>query len=106
MALETHRRDACATTALGNLVYFKTHFRCREKSVLAAVHRRAARMRRLPVKRNRMTLHAKRPQHRAQRQIQVEQHRTLLNMQFQIRGGIFQFLPAVLHALEINAHIF
>ena len=60
-------------------------------------------MRRLAVKRDGVPLDAERAEHRAERQIEVEQHRSLLDVQFQIRGGVLEFLAAVLHALEINA---
>ena len=55
---------------------------------------------------NRMTFDPKRAEHRAERQIKIQQHRPLLDVQFQIRGGVLEFLAAVLHALEINADIF
>ena len=88
------------------LINLRTHFRGGEEGVFAAVHRRAAGMRGLAVKRDGVPFDAERAEHRAERQIQIQKHRALLDVQFQIRGGIFQFLAAVLHALEINADIF
>ena len=85
------------------LVNLRTHFGGGEEGVLAAVHGRAAGMRRLAVKRDGVAFDAKSAQHRAQRQIQVQQYRALLDVQFQIRGGVLQFLAAVFHALEIHA---
>ena len=71
--------------ARGDFINLGTHFCCREKCVLAAIHRRATGMRGLAVKRDRVPLDAKSSEHRAQRQIQIQQHRTLLDVQFQIR---------------------
>ena len=92
--------------ALGDFVNLGTHFRGGEKGVFAAVHRRAAGMRGLAVKRDRVAFDAKSSEHRAERQIQIQKHRALLDVQFQIRGGIFQFLAGIFHALEIHADFF
>ena len=61
-------------------------------------------MRGLTVKGDRMAFHPEGAQHRAQGKIEIQQHRALFNVQFQIRGGVFQFHPAVLHPFQIHAH--
>src|SRR5208282_455138 len=48
----THRRDACATTAFGDAIDFRAHFRGGKEGILAAVHRRAAGVRGLALERN------------------------------------------------------
>ena len=90
---------------LGDAVNLRAHLRGGEEGVLAAVHRRAAGMRGLAVKRDGVSLDAERAEHRAERQIEIEQHRALLDVQFEIRGGVREFLAAVLHALEIDPHV-
>ena len=58
------------------------------------------------MKSNGVALHAVRSKHRAKSKVFVEQNRSLLNMQFHVRGGVFQFAVAFFHALKINADIF
>ena len=62
-------------------------------------------MRGLAVKCDRMTFHAESSQHRAEWQIQIQQHRPLLDVQLDVTGGVLQFLARIFHALEINAHV-
>src|SRR5688572_1468799 len=90
------RADA-AIAALCDLVDFRAHLCCGEERIAAAVHGRAARVRRLPVERDRMPLDAKRTQHSAKWQIQVQQHGALLDVQLQVGGCILQLPPAVLY---------
>ena len=94
---------ANASVPLRDLINFRTHFRRREKGVLAPVHWRAAGMRRLPAKSDRVPFHAEGPQHGAQRQIKVQQHRPLFDVQLQVSRGVFKLLAAIFHALEIDA---
>ena len=51
-----------------------------------------------------MPLHPEGPEHRTERQVQVQQHRALLDVQLQVGRGVIQLDPAVLHFLEVNAH--
>ena len=94
-----------AAAALGDAINFRAHLRGGEEGVLATIHRRAAGMRGLAVERDGVSLDAERAEHRAERQIEIEQHRALLDVQFEIRGGVLEFLAAVLHVLEINADV-
>ena len=90
--------------AFGDVINFRAHFGGGEESVFAAVHRRAAGMRGLAVKSNGMAFHAECSEHRAERQIQIQKHGALFDVQFQIGGGVFQFRAAILDALKINTH--
>ena len=60
----TDRANAAAA-AFGDSINLRAHFRRGEKSILAPIHRRAAGMRGLPVKSDRVPLDAKRAEHRA-----------------------------------------
>ena len=62
-------------------------------------------MRRLAVEGDGMAFDAEGAKDRAQRQIQVEQHRPLFDVEFKIGGRIAQLFAAVLNALEINADL-
>ena len=97
---------ANAAVPFGDVVNLRTHFGGGEKSILAPVHRRAARMRGLPVKINRMALHAKGAKHSPEREIEIEKHRSLFDMQFQIRGSVREFFAAVLYLFEIDPLLF
>ena len=59
-------------------------------------------MRGLAAKSDGMPLDAERPEHRAERQIEIEQHRSLFDVQFQIGRGAREFLAAFLHAFEFD----
>ena len=83
-------RANAAVAAFGDAINFRAHFCRGEKSVFAAVHRRAAGMRGLAVKSDRVPLDTKRAEHRAERQIEIEQHRALLDVQFEIGGRVLQ----------------
>ena len=73
-ALMAHARAGQPVASLreGKVVWIPpeeilAHFSGGEKRIPPPVHRRAPRMRRLPVKRDGMTLHPEGPEHRAQR---------------------------------------
>ncbi len=87
----------------GDGINLRAHFGGGQEGVLAAVHRRAARMGRLAVEGDGVALDAEGAEHGAQRQIQVQQHRPLLDVQFQVGGGVLEFLPALLGALQVHA---
>ena len=93
---------AYAAMFFGNAVDLGTHFGRGEEGIFAAVHRCAAGMRGLPAEGDRVSLDAESSENGAERQIEIEQHRALFDVQFQIGGGVFQFLPAGLHVFEID----
>ena len=63
----------------------------RGQGIAARVHGRGAGMRFLPVKGDGVPLHALGAQHRAQRQPEGFEHRSLLDVQLDIRGGVLLF---------------
>src|SRR6185312_307414 len=101
----TYGADAVAA-ASGDAIHLGTHAGGGEEGILAAIHRRAAGMRRLAVKGDGVPLNTERAEHRAERKIEIEQHRALLDVQLEIRGGVFEFHAAVFHLLEIDADTF
>jgi hypothetical protein len=54
------------------------------------------------MKRDNVSLHAECSKYSAERKIQIEQHRALLDVQFQIRGRALQFFPAPFHVFEVD----
>ena len=91
-----------ALASCGDLINFRAHPGRGEECVFSPVHGRAAGMRGLSVKGDRMPFNTERAEHCAQRQIQIQQHRSLLDVQFQISGRVFEFLAAFFHPFEIN----
>ena len=94
---------ANAAVALGDAINLRTHFRRGQKRIAPFVHRRAAGMRGLAVKSDRVTFDAECSDHRRQWPIQVEQHRTLFDVQFEIGRGIVEFFAAIFHLLEVDS---
>ena len=88
--------------APGDFVNLGTHLRGGEEGVFAAIHRRAAGVRGLSVESDRVPLDAERPEHRAEREIEIEQHRALLNVEFEIRGGVGEFGAARAHIFKVD----
>ena len=60
-------------------------------------------MRSLSVKRNGVPFNAERSEHCAERKIKIEEDRALLDVQLQIRGRVFQFVPGILDPFEIDS---
>ena len=60
-------------------------------------------MRRLPAKREGVALDTKSPKHGPEREIEIKKNRTLLDVQFEIRGRICQFFAGIFHFLEIDS---
>ena len=81
------------------------HLRSRQEGVAAAVHRRGARVSGLAAKCDRVSHHAEGAEHGTERQVEVEEHRPLLDVEFQVGGGVRPLAPALPHALEIDAHV-
>ena len=98
------RADPGAAAA-GDLVDLGGHPGRGEEGVAAAVHRRAAGMGGLAPEGDRMPLDAEGAEHRPQRQIEVEEHRPLLDVEFQVGRGGGEFPPAVLDLLEVDADL-
>ena len=46
------------------------------------------------------------PEHAPERQIHVQEDRSLFDVQFEVGSRILQFLPAVFYAFEIDADCF
>ena len=57
----------------------------------------------MPVKSDRVALDAESSEHCAERPIQIEKDRTLLDMQFEISGRVRQLLPALHHVLKLDS---
>src|ERR1051325_2847952 len=85
----TDRANA-AVAALGDAINFGTHFGRGEKRVTSPIHRRAAGMRGLTAKGDRMTLDAEGSEDNAEREIEIEKHRALFDVQLEISRGITQ----------------
>ncbi len=79
---------AGAAVAFGDAISLRTHFGGGEERIFAALHRRAAGMRRLAVESDRVPLDAERPEDGAEREIEIEEHGSLFDVQFQIGGGV------------------
>ncbi len=56
-----------------------------------------------PSKGNRVSLDAEGTEDGSEREIEIEQNRPLLDVQFEIGGGVLQFFPGIFDFLEINA---
>ena len=50
-----------------------------------------------------MPLHPERPEHHADRQVQTLQHRTLFDVQLQVRQRLLDLLVRVVHPVEVYA---
>ncbi len=97
---------ADAAVFFGDAVDLQPHFRGGEESVLPPMHGRAAGMRGLAVEGESVTLDAEGAEDGAQREVEIEQDGALLDVQLEISGGVFQFLPAFFHALEVDPVLF
>ena len=94
------------TASLGDAINFRTHFRRGQERIAAAIHRRAARMRRLSAKCNRVSLHPERSENSSKRKIEIEKHRALFDVQLEIRRGVLQFFAGIFYFLEIDSVFF
>ena len=73
--------------AIRNAINLGTHLRGGEEGVAPLVHRRAAGVRSLAAKSDRMAFNAKGSQHGSERQILFEQYRPLLDVEFDVCGS-------------------
>ena len=60
-------------------------------------------MRGLTVESDGVAFDAECSEHGRERPIQIEKHRTLFDVQFEISRGVREFLAAILHLLKINS---
>src|SRR6202040_3795100 len=84
-------RANTAIAALGDFVDRCAHLCRRQKSVAPTIHRGATGMRSLSAECNGVALDTERTEYSSERKIEIKQYRALLDMQFEIRGGVFQF---------------
>ena len=88
-----------------DLINFGTHFCRGEKGVLPPIHRGATGMGGLAVEGDRVPFHAEGSEDGAQGQIEVEQHRPLLDVEFEIGGGGFEFVGGIFDVVESDADL-
>ena len=94
---------ANATMMVGNPVDLRAHLRGCQKGVTTSVHRGAAGMRGLTPKSDRVPLDAKGPKHGSERQIQIEQYRSLFDVQLDIGAAFCSSLPTILQTFKIDS---
>ena len=94
---------ANATMVVCDPVTLRAHLGGGEEGIATSVHRGTARMRRLTSKSDGVPFDAKGAKHGSERQIQIEQYVSLLDMQLDIRFGILQLPATVLQAFEVDA---
>ena len=93
---------ANAAVPSGDFINHRTHPGGGQETVLAAVHGRAARMGRLAVKCDRVAFNAEGAKNGPQGQTEVQQHRPLFDVQFQVGGRVLEFPPAFPGPLQVN----
>jgi hypothetical protein len=77
--------------------------RCSGKRVAALIHRRRARMGRLAAPDDTVTLDPEGSEDSAEREVHGLQHRALLDVQLEVRGGVVQLLSRVDGPVEFHA---
>ena len=93
---------ADATVAVRDAVNLGSHLRGGEKGVAAAVHRRAAGVRGLAVEGHGVPLDAERAEHGAERAVEVQQDGALLDVEFQVGGGVDEFAVGILDGCQVD----
>src|SRR3954447_2336124 len=84
----TDRADA-VTASFRNLVNLRAEPSGSEKRIAVPIHRCAARVRSLAVEVDGVSLDSKRAENGSKRQVEVEQHRALFNMELDVSRRVF-----------------
>lgn len=94
---------ANAAVTRGDGINFLGHFSSGEKCVLTAVHGCAAGVRRLALKSDGVALDTVGSEDGAEGQIQVKQNGALLDVEFEVGGGVVEFAVAIFDTIEIDS---